>query len=66
MHSIMNLYHPLHTLLSLMGESRMGELSETETDIIGPFLREVYDYAEQLSEAIGPLQIHKQVGQDER
>ena len=66
MHSIMNLYHPLHTLLSLLGESRMGELSETETDIIGPFLREVNDYAEQLSEAIGPLQIHKQVGQDER
>ena len=66
MHSIMNLYHPLHMLLSLLGESRMGELSETETDIIGPFLREVNDYAEQLSEAIGPLQIHKQVGQDER
>jgi len=55
MHSIMNLYQPLHTLLSLLGESRMDELSETETDIIGPFLREVSGYVAQLSEAMGSI-----------
>ena len=59
MHSIMNLYHPLHTLLCLLGESCMGELSETETEIIIPFLRDVNDYTEKLSEAMGPLQIQK-------
>ena len=66
MHSIMNLYHPLDTLLCLLGESRMGDLSETEKVIIIPFLRELSDNAEQLSESIGPLQNHKQVDQDER
>lgn len=59
MHSIMNLYHPLQLLLSRLGDRRMGELSETETVIISPFLREVSDYAEKLSEAMGPLQIQK-------
>ena len=66
MHSIMNLYHPLDTLLCLLGESCMGDLSETEKVIIIPFLRELSGYVEQLSEALGPLQIHKQEAQDER
>ena len=65
MHSIINLYHPLDTLLSLLGEGRMDELSETEKVIIIPFLREVSGSVAQLSEAIGPLQIHKQEAQDE-
>lgn len=60
MRSIMNLYQPLQSLLSLLGDRRMGELNETETVIISPFLREVPDYAEKLSKAIGPLQIQKQ------
>ncbi len=66
MHSIMNLYHPLDTLLCLLGESRMGDLSEAEKVIMLPFIREVSGSVAQLSEAIGPLQIHKQVTQDER
>jgi hypothetical protein len=65
MHSIMNLYHPLDTLLCLLGERCMGDLSETEREIISPFLREVSGSVAQLSEAIGPLQIHKQEAQDE-
>jgi ParB/RepB/Spo0J family partition protein len=66
MHSIMNLYHPLDTLLCLLDESRMGELSETEKVIIAPFLREVSGYVEKLSEVTSQLQIHKQAEQDER
>jgi ParB/RepB/Spo0J family partition protein len=66
MHSIMNLYQPLHTLLCLLVDRRMGDLSETEREIILPFLREVSGYVTQLSEALGPLQIHKQEAQDER
>ena len=66
MHSIMNLYHPLHMLLSQLGDRRMGELSETEKEIMLPFIRGVSEYVAQLSEAIGPLQIHKQAEQDER
>lgn len=66
MHSIMSLYQPLHTLLSRLGDMRIDDLAETEKVIITPFLREVSGYVEQLSEALGPLQIHKQVGQDER
>ena len=66
MHSIMNLHQPLHMLLSRLGDGHIGELSETEKVIITPFLREVSGYVEQLSEAIGPLQIHKQAEHDER
>jgi hypothetical protein len=66
MHSIMNLYQPLHTLLSRLSDGHIGALSETEKAIIIPFLREVSGYTEKLSEVIGSLQIHKQVGQDER
>lgn len=66
MHSIMNLYQPLHTLLSLLSDRRIDELAETEKVIISPFLREVSGNVEKLSEAIGPLQIHNQVSQDER
>jgi ParB family chromosome partitioning protein len=66
MHSIMSLYQPLHTLLTLLGDMRIDDLAETEKVIITPFLREVSGYAEKLSEAIGPLQIHKQAEHDER
>jgi ParB/RepB/Spo0J family partition protein len=66
MHTIMNLLHPLHTLLSLLSDRGIDELAETEKVIISPFLREVSGYAKTLSEATGPLQIHKQGGQDER
>ena len=66
MHSIMNFYQPLHTLLSHLGDRHIGELNETEKVIITPFLREVSGYVEKLSEALVPLQIHKQGEQDER
>jgi ParB family chromosome partitioning protein len=66
MHSIMNLYQPLHTLLSLLSDGRIDELAETEKVIITPFLREVSGDVETLSDAIGPLHIHKQEPQDER
>lgn len=66
MHSIMSLYQPLHTLLSRLGDMRIDDLAETEKVIITPFLREASGYVEKLSEAIGPLQIHKQGKQDER
>lgn len=66
MHTIMNLLHPLHTLLSLLSDRGIDELAETEKVIISPFLREVSGYAKTLSEATGPLQIHKQGEQDER
>ena len=59
MHTIMNLLHPLHTLLSLLSDRGIDELAETEKVIISPFLREVSGYAKTLSEATGPLQIHK-------
>jgi ParB family chromosome partitioning protein len=66
MHSIMSLYRPLRTILSRLGDPRMEALNESEKVIITPFLREVSGYAEQLSEAIGPLQIYKQAEHDER
>jgi ParB-like chromosome segregation protein Spo0J len=66
MHSIMNLLHPVHVLLSQLGDPRMEVLNESEKVIITPFLREVSGHVEQLSEATGPLQIHKQGEQDER
>ncbi len=66
MHSIMNLYRPLRIMLSMLGDRRIGEFNESEKVIITPFLREVTGYAEQLSEATGQLQIHKQGAQDER
>ncbi len=66
MHSLMNLLHPVHVLLSQLGDRRIGELNQTEKVIISPFLREVSDDMEKLSKDIGPLQIHKQVEQDER
>ena len=66
MHSIMNLHQPLHTLLTLLGDMRIDDLAETEKVIITPFIREVSGYAEKLSKAIGPLQIHKQAEHDER
>ena len=66
MHSIMNLYRPLRSMLSRLGDRRIGELNESEKVIITPFLREVSGYAGKLSEANGQLQIHKQGEQDER
>jgi ParB family chromosome partitioning protein len=66
MHSIMNLLHPLHVLLSQLGDPRMEALNKSDKVIITPFLREVSGHVEQLSEAIGPLQIHKQAEHDER
>ena len=66
MHSLMNLLHPVHVLLSQLGDRRMGELNQTEKVIISPFLREVSDDMEKLSKDIVQLQIHKQVAQDER
>jgi ParB family chromosome partitioning protein len=64
--SIMKFLPPARTLFLRLGDTRIGELNETEKVIIIPFLREVSDYAEKLSEAIGQLQIHKPVQQDER
>lgn len=66
MHSIMNLLHPLHVLLSQLGDPRMEALNKSDKVIITPFLREVSVEAEKLSEAIGPLQIQKQSNKDER
>jgi ParB/RepB/Spo0J family partition protein len=59
MHSIMKLYQPLDHILRLLGDSRIGELTEPEKEIILPFLKEVCGYAEKPSEAIrglSPLQ----------
>ncbi|MCK5066296.1 MAG: ParB/RepB/Spo0J family partition protein [Bacteroidales bacterium] len=66
MHSIMNLYRPLRTMLSKLGDRRIGELNKSEKVIIAPFLLEVSGYAGKLSEANGQLQLHKQGEQDER
>ena len=67
MHSLMNLLHPVHVLLSQLGDPRIGELNQTEMVIISPFLREVSDDMEKLSKATGQLQIHKpKQHQDER
>ena len=60
MHSIMNLYQPLDTILSRLGDPRVGTLNESEKVIISPFLKEVSGYAGKLSEAIGQLQPQKQ------
>lgn len=66
MHSVMRLYQPLHALLSHLGEGHIDALSETEKEIITPFLKEVFGYAEKLSKAIGPLHIHRKTAQNER
>ena len=67
MHSLMNLLHPVHVLLSQLGDPRIEELKETEKVIISPFLREVSDDMEKLTKATGQLQIHKpKQQQDER
>ncbi len=60
MHSLMNLLHPVHVLLSQLGDHRIDELNETEKVIISPFLREVSDDMEKLSKSTGQLQIHRQ------
>ncbi len=56
MHLIMNLHHPLKDVLSILGDSRLDELEESDREIIDPFLREVSDQAEKLSEAGKTLQ----------
>jgi len=66
MHSVMRLYQPLHALLSHLGEGHIDALSKTEKEIITPFLKEVFGYAEKLSKAIGPLHIHQKTAQNER
>jgi ParB family chromosome partitioning protein len=66
MHTIMNLLHPVHVLLSQLGDPRIGELNQSEMVIISPFLREVSADMKKLSKATGRLQIHKQGEQDER
>ena len=60
MESIMNLYQPLDTILSRLGDPRMGTLNESEKVIISPFLQEVSGYAERLSKATMRIQIQKQ------
>ena len=65
MESIMNLFRPLHVMLTLLDDGRIGELTETEKIITSPFLREAVCEAERLIEATTRIQIHKP-NQDER
>jgi ParB/RepB/Spo0J family partition protein len=63
--SIIKFLQPSRALFLRLGDTRIGELNETEKVIITPFLREVSGYAEKLSEAMGQLQIQP-IKQDER
>lgn len=59
MHSIMNLWQPLEALLSILGDSRIGDLGESEKAIIYPFLGELNELTEKIMSATGKLQIPK-------
>ena len=63
--SIMNFLHPARILHLRLGDTRMGELDDTEQVIITPFLGDVSDYVEKLAEATCQLQIQP-IKQDER
>ena len=65
MNSIMNLLKALDTILSLLNDRRMGELDESETAIIIPFLQEASGDAEKFTVMVKQLQIYKH-NQDER
>lgn len=59
MHSIMNLWQPLEALLSILGDSRIGDLGESEKAIIYPFLGELNELTEKIMSATGKLQTPK-------
>lgn len=59
MHSIMNLWQPLEALLSILRDSRIGDLGESEKAIIYPFLGELNELTEKIMSATGKLQTPK-------
>jgi ParB/RepB/Spo0J family partition protein len=59
MHAVMHMWRPLAAVLSTLGDSRIGDLSESEKAIIYPFLGELNDLTEKILSATGELQIQK-------
>jgi len=56
----------LEVLLSMLDDPRAGMFNDPERVIINPFLKELPDYAQKLSDAISQLPTHKPTKQDER
>ena len=66
MHSIMHLWQPLNVVLTTLGDSRIGELCDSEKGIIYPFLKELNDLTEKILSTSNELQIPKYSKSDER
>ena len=62
---VMRLWQPLNAVLSSLADSRIGELGNSEKEIIYPFLKELNDLTERILSATNELQIQKS-DQDER
>jgi len=56
MQAIMHLWQPLNVVLSTLGDRRIGELGDSENEIIYPFLSELIDLSAKLSSATNALQ----------
>jgi ParB family chromosome partitioning protein len=59
MHTIIHLWQPLDAVLSTLGDSRIGDLGESEKAIIYPFLGELNDLTEKIMSATNKLQTPK-------
>jgi len=59
MHAVMQLWQPLDTLLTILRDSRNGELSDSEKGIIYPYMKDVSSLADQLPQACKALQNQK-------
>ena len=66
MHSIMHLWQPLNAVLITLGDSRIGELCDSEKGIIYPFLKELNELTEKILSTSNELQIPKYIKSDER
>jgi ParB/RepB/Spo0J family partition protein len=59
MHAVMHMWRPLAALLSTLGDSRIGNLDESEKAIIYPFLKELNELTEKIMSVTDKLQTPK-------
>lgn len=59
MHAVMHIWRPLAAVLSTLGDSRIGDLGESEKAIIYPFFGELNGLIEKIMSATNKLQTNK-------